>query len=64
MFKLKLNVMILQGYFFFYFLQGYFIVSWWLKFKGLSWILTACITLVLLCFFFVNFWAVKYFDWR
>ena len=45
-------------------LQGYFIVSWWLKFKGLSWILTACITLVLLCFFVVNFWAAKYFDWR
>lgn len=45
-------------------LSGYFVVSWWLKFKGLSWILTACIMLVLLCFFFVNFWAVKYFDWR
>lgn len=45
-------------------LLSYFAVCWWLKFKGLSWILTACITLVLLCFFFVNFWASELFDWR
>lgn len=45
-------------------LLSYFVVCWWLKFKGLSWILTACITLVLLCFFFVNFWASDLFDWR
>ncbi|KAL9980496.1 hypothetical protein ACROYT_G009096 [Oculina patagonica] len=45
-------------------LCAYFIVCWWLKFQGLAWILTACIMLVLLCFFVVNFWAVDLFDWR
>ena len=45
-------------------LQAYFGVCWWLKFQGLAWILTACITLVLLCFFVVNFWATDLFDWR
>lgn len=45
-------------------LFAYFGVCWWLKFQGLAWILTACITLVLLCFFVVNFWATDLFDWR
>lgn len=45
-------------------LLAYFGVCWWLKFRGLAWLLTLCMTLVLVFFFIVNFWAVNVFDWR
>lgn len=45
-------------------LFAYFGVCWWLKFRGLAWLLTFCINLVLICFFVVNVWAVNFFDWR
>ncbi|XP_031549201.1 uncharacterized protein LOC116286767 [Actinia tenebrosa] len=48
----------------FFMVLAYFGVCVWLKFKGLSWLVTVCITLSVLCFFFVNYWAYIYFDWR
>ncbi|KXJ27774.1 uncharacterized protein LOC110233584 [Exaiptasia diaphana] len=45
-------------------LIAYASVCCWLKFKGLSWLLTGCFTLTILCFWMVNYWAYKFFDWR
>jgi len=45
-------------------LTGYAGVSFWLKFQGLSWLLTLCITIVFVEFLTVNYWAKEHFDWR
>lgn len=45
-------------------LLAYFAVCCWLKFRGLSWLLTGSMTLNLLFFFLVNFWAEDVFSWK
>eukprot|EP00794_Sanderia_malayensis_P001086 gene1086-427_t len=36
----------------------------WLRYKGLSWFLTANITATFLIFWIVNFWSKKHFEWK
>eukprot|EP00112_Aurelia_sp_Birch-Aquarium-sp1_P003015 Seg1338.4 transcript_id=Seg1338.4/GoldUCD/mRNA.D3Y31 product="hypothetical protein" protein_id=Seg1338.4/GoldUCD/D3Y31 len=45
-------------------LIAYKAVCIWLKYKGLSWLITICLTMTFFCFWIVNFWARKLFDWR
>lgn len=45
-------------------LLAYFAVCCWLKFHGLSWLLTGSIILNLLFFFLVNYWAREAFSWK
>lgn len=43
---------------------AYFAVGCWLRFQGLSWLLTASMILNLVCFFAVNYWAQEMFSWK
>lgn len=43
---------------------AYFAVCCWLKFQGLSWLLTGSIILNLVFFFLVNYWAQEAFSWK
>lgn len=45
-------------------LLAYVGVCIWLKFEGQAWLLTISLSIAFLCFWVVNFWGQKYFDWR
>ncbi|XP_046853326.1 uncharacterized protein LOC124446527 isoform X2 [Xenia sp. Carnegie-2017] len=45
-------------------IMAYFTVCSWLKYKGLSWLLTASMSVNLVCFFIVNFWFQEFFSWK
>lgn len=45
-------------------LIGYAGVCIWLKFKSTSWILSICMSIIILEYMSVHFWAESFFDWR
>ncbi|XP_028397926.1 uncharacterized protein LOC114521626 [Dendronephthya gigantea] len=58
------NVLRLMDLPIFLMILAYFACCCWLRFRGLSWLLTASMLLNLLCFFVVNFWAEDMFSWK